>query len=140
MDFIDEQDDVRGLFQFIHDRFHALLKLTPVFGAGDQRGDVEGHNPLSKQNPADLFLDNAKREPLCNGAFPDTRLPHEDRVVLFPSAQHLADAFNFLRAADDGVKFPFFRHFGQVPAEIVQHRGFGFGVSLAAHGAAATAS
>ena len=41
VDFIDENDDVRVSFQFLDDALDALLKLTSIFGAGNNACYVE---------------------------------------------------------------------------------------------------
>ena len=67
---------------------------------------------------------------LGNGALSHSRLTHQDGVVFLPSAEHLADAFDFLRTSDDGVEAALFSHARQVASKIVEHRGFGLGVAL----------
>ena len=44
MKLIDEEDDVPGFPDFIHDGFDAFLKLTAVLCASDHEGQVKRDN------------------------------------------------------------------------------------------------
>ena len=41
VELVDEQDDVAALHDLLHDLLQALLELTAVLGAGDERCEVE---------------------------------------------------------------------------------------------------
>ena len=140
VDFVDEQDDVRGLLQLVHHRFHALFKLTTVFRARDERSHVQGDNAFVEQHTADLLLHDAQGQTFSNRGFPDAGLSHQNGVVLLPAAQNLADALNFFGPADDGVEAAFLGHAREVPAKVVEDWGLGFGVAFASGGTFATAT
>ena len=52
--FVNEQNDVLGAADFVHDGLDALLELAAVFGAGDHQGEVEGDDALVAQNLRDV--------------------------------------------------------------------------------------
>ena len=139
VDLVDEQDDLGRLLEFVHDRFHTLLKLTAVLGAGHQGCDVQGYNALAEQHTRDFLLHDAQRQSLGNGRFTYTGFTDEDGVVLFAAREHLTHAFDFFLAADDGVEFGFLGHLGQVTAKVVQNRSLAFGITFLGTAAAATA-
>ena len=50
---VDEQDDVVGAADLVHDRLDALLELAAVLGAGDHHGQVEHHDsPVAQESRA----------------------------------------------------------------------------------------
>ena len=48
--FVNEQNDVLGAADFVHDRLDALLELAAIFGAGDHQRQVERDDALFAQN------------------------------------------------------------------------------------------
>src|SRR4029450_516846 len=54
---VDEHDDVRVVGQFLHDRLEAFFELAAVLGAGDDQRDVEGQNPLVREEMRDVAVD-----------------------------------------------------------------------------------
>ena len=125
MQLVNEEDDVSGFLQFVHDRFHPLLELPTVFCACNEGGQVKGDDPFAVQDAAHLLLDDAHREPLGNRSFPHSRFADEDRIVLLPAAEDLGNPFDLLLASDDRVQLVFCRKFGQVVTEIVKDGGLG---------------
>ena len=138
VDFVDEQNDVRRLFQLIHHRLHAFLKLTSVLGACHQRSDVQRDNAFVEQHTADLFLHDAEGQTFCNCTLSHAGFSHQDGVVLFAAAQDLTDTLNFLGASHNGVQTAFLRHAGEISSKIVQDRCLGFGVAFARRGTSGT--
>jgi hypothetical protein len=43
--FVDEQDDILGPADFVHDRLDALFELAAVLGAGDHHRQIEHDDP-----------------------------------------------------------------------------------------------
>ena len=64
VEFVDEEDDVLGAADLVHDGLDALLELAAVLGAGDDRAQVEGDDALVEERAADLALDDPQREAL----------------------------------------------------------------------------
>jgi hypothetical protein len=124
VELVDEQNDVRTLLEFVHDRLHALLELAAVLGAGHQSGEVERDDAFVVKHTAHRALDDAHGQAFSDSRLADTGLADEDRVVLLPAAQHLRDALDFALAPDDGVQLAFFGKLGQVTAEVVEYRCF----------------
>ena len=46
MEFVDEENDVLGTANLVHNRFDALFELAAVFGAGDHQGEVQRDDAL----------------------------------------------------------------------------------------------
>ena len=86
MNLIDEQYDGGIFCQFIKDRFHALLKLSPVLGSGNNGGQIKSNNALVKQYTTHFTLNNPQCKSFGNGRFTYTWFTDQDRVVLFATA------------------------------------------------------
>ena len=82
MDLVDEQDDVASLADLLHDLLEALLELTAVLGAGDQRAQVERVDLLVFEEAGHVVLGDALGQALDDGGLADAGLAHEHRVVL----------------------------------------------------------
>ncbi len=125
---VDEEDDVLGPADFVHDRLDALLELAAIFGAGDHHGQIEHDDPAVVQEFGDGAGDDHLGEALDDGGLAHARFTQQNRVVLLPAAKDLDDPLDLLLTADDRVELPFAGKFGQVPAEAVQRGGFALAV------------
>ena len=125
VEFVDEEDDILVPADFVHHRLDPLLELAAVFGAGNHEGEVEGDDPLLREDLRDIAGDDLLRETLRNGRLADTRLADEDGIVLAAAAENLDDAFDLLGASDDGVKLVLAGQFGEIPAECLERRRLG---------------
>ena len=119
---VDEDDDVRVVGQLLHDRLEALFELTAILGAGDDQRDVEGQNPLVRQEVRHVAVDDLLRQPFHDGRLADARLADQHRVVLRPAAEHLLHALELVLAADERVELVLHRRLGQVAAELGEQR------------------
>ena len=83
MQLVDEQQDASlGGLDLLEHRLQALLELTTVLRAGDQRAHVEGeHRPVA-QPLRHVPLHDALSEPLDDRRLADARLADQHRVVL----------------------------------------------------------
>ncbi|MBA7695743.1 hypothetical protein ES703_104378 [subsurface metagenome] len=68
---IDEQDNVPGVIELIHQGFKPFFKLSPIFCAGHQAAQVQGQHALAVQYPGYLASHDSGSQPLDN-----SRLPH----------------------------------------------------------------
>ena len=68
---VDEQDDVLGPADFVHDRLDALLELAAVFGAGDHQGEVERDDALVAQEFRDVAGGDFLGEAFDDGGLAD---------------------------------------------------------------------
>ena len=118
---VDEQDDVaRRLLDLVEHALQPLLELAAIFGAGDQRPEVERQQPLVLDAVGHVAVGDAQRQALGDGGLADARLADQHRVVLGPARQHLDGAADFLVAADDRVELAFARRLGEVARIFLQ--------------------
>ena len=83
MQLIDEQDDPAfAVLHFFQDRFQTLLKLAPVFCAGDKGSHIKGKYRLLFQSLRYIAADDPLSQPFHDRRFTDARFSDEDRIVL----------------------------------------------------------
>ena len=123
VELVDEQDDVAGLADLLHDLLETLFELAAVLGAGDQRRKVEREDALALEQLGHLVAGDALREALDDGRLADAGLTDEHGVVLGAPREDLHDALDLDLAADAGVELALFGELGQVAAELVEHLG-----------------
>ena len=119
---VDEDDDVRVVGQLLHDRLEALFELTAVLRAGDDQRDVEGENPLVREEMRHVAVDDLLRQPLDDRRLADARLADQHGVVLGAAAEHLLHALELVLAADQRIELVLHRRLGQVAAELGEQR------------------
>ena len=122
VDLVDEQDDVAAGADLLEHLLQALLEVTAVAGAGDQRAEVERVELLVLERLGHLALDDGLGQALDDGGLADAGLADQHRVVLGAAGQHLHDPLDFLLPADDRVELALAGGLGQVAAELVEHQ------------------
>ena len=121
MHFVDKENDLAfGAGHFFEHRFQTFLKFAAVFGASDQRTEIQRHQLFIAQTGRYIAIDNALRQPFDNCRLTDTWFTDQHRVVLGAPAQDLDHAPNLLVTANHRVEFAFARFFGQVAAILGQ--------------------
>ncbi len=124
MKLVDEDDDVRIVGQFLHDRLQAFFELTAVLRAGDDERDVEREDPLVGEEMRHVPVDDFLRQPFDDGGLANTGLADEDGVVLRAAAQHLLHAFELVLAPDQRIQVVLHRRLGEIAAELSKQRRF----------------
>ena len=93
-----------GRGDFLQHGLQPLLELAAVFGAGDQRAEVERQQLLVLQALRHVAIDDAQRQALDDRRLADAGLADQHRIVLGAARQHLDGAADFLVAADDRIE------------------------------------
>ncbi len=119
---VDEQHDVAAGLDLLEHLLQALLEVTAVAGAGDQRAEVEAVDLLVLERLGHVAAHDRLGQALHAGGLADTRLADEDGVVLGAARQHLHDALDLLLAPDDRVELALAGGLGVVAAELVEHQ------------------
>ena len=112
---VDEEDDLafRG-FDLREHGLEPLLELAAIFGAGDQRAEIERQHLLVLEALRHVALDDAVREALDDGGLADAGLADQHGIVLGAAGEHLDGAADLLVAADDGIELALGRGLGEV--------------------------
>jgi hypothetical protein len=117
MKFVDEEDDLAlGIGDLLQHRLEALLELTAIFRARDQRAHVEPDDRLVLEPLGHVAAHDALRQALHDGGFTDPRLTNQDGVVLRATRQHLDHPTNLFVAADDRIELALLGQSRQIPA------------------------
>jgi hypothetical protein len=127
VDLVDEQHDVAAGADLLEDLLQALLEVTAVAAAGDQRAEVEGVELLVLEGLGHSAAHDVLREALDDGRLADAGLTDEDRVVLGAAREHLHDPLDLLLAPDDRVELALAGRGGEVATELVEHERAGRG-------------
>ena len=98
----------------MQDRLQALLELAAVFGAGQQRPEIERQQFLALQALRHVAVDDALRQAFDDRGLADPGLADQHGIVLGAAREHLDRAADLLVAADDRVELAFARRLGQV--------------------------
>ena len=120
MQLIDEKDRVAPGADLLQHLLQALLEVTPVAAAGDERAEVERVELLALQRLGHVVRDDLLREPLDDRRLADPGLADEHGVVLRAPGEHLQDALHLALASDHGVELVLPGELGQVAAELVE--------------------
>ncbi len=101
---IDKHDDIFLAFELINDFFQTLLKLAPVFRAGNHGGEIELYDTPVEQMVRDFLARNSLRQSFDDCRLTDARLTYQDGVVLCAAAQYRHHPFLLLITADHRVE------------------------------------
>ena len=86
MYFVDEDDDVGVLFDFLDECTNALLELSAVLRTCHNACQIEGYDTFVEKDRRRHTLHDELRKSFNNSTFTHTGLADEDRVVLLSSA------------------------------------------------------
>jgi len=103
VDFIDEQNRLRALFQLTEQGLEAFFEITAVFGTRQQRAKVQRIDHALRQQVRHLAVDDAFGQAFGDGSLADARLTDQQRVVLAPPGQNLRHTLDFLLATHQRV-------------------------------------
>ena len=113
--FVDEENDLAlGFGHFLQQSLQAVFEFAAIFCSGDQRGQIERHDPLGLQNFRHVAGDDALRQAFDNGGLAHAGLADQHGIVFRAARQNLHHAANFLVAADHRIEFAAARQLGQV--------------------------
>ena len=127
VELIDEQDDLA--FRFLHFLEHglqAVLELTTVLGAGDQRAHVELDEVAVAQGARHVAGHDTLGDALDDGRLADARLADEHGVVLGATGQDLDGTADLVGTADDRVELAGAGEVADVAAVLLQGLKLGF--------------
>ena len=105
VDFVDEQDRVLVLLDFLDDLFQALLEIAAIARAGEQRAHIEREDGRARENIRHFAKNDLSRQPLGDGGLADAGIADQQRIVFLAPAQHLDRAETFGLSPDQGINF-----------------------------------
>ena len=118
---VDKEDDPFGTRgHFGQHCLEPFLELAAIFGAGQQRAEVERQQLFVLQALRHVAVDDALRQPLNDRGLSDTRLTDQHRVVLGPARQDLDRPPDLLVPTDHRIELAVPRRFGQVACILLE--------------------
>ena len=103
MNFVDKQHRPGLLFERRDDPLQAFLKITPVFGPGQQGAEVEGIDHAAREHLRGLALHDHPGQTFRDRGLAHPGLAHEQRVILAPATEDLDSALHLGLAANQRV-------------------------------------
>ena len=121
VNFVDKEQNLalRG-DHLLHDGFQTLLEFALILRAGDQCAHVEREDHLRFQVFGHVAVDDPVGDSLGDGRLADTRLAHENRVVLRTARKDLQHAPDLLVAADHRIELAVARLLVEVDRVLAQ--------------------
>ena len=104
MQFVNEQDRV-AVFDLGDDFFQPLLELAAIFGARDERPDVQLQDALANQRLRHFAGDDTLGQAFNDGRLANTRFADQGGIVLAAPRQDLDHALDFFLAPDHRIEF-----------------------------------
>ena len=121
MHLVDEQDVGAGRRRhFLQHGLEPLLEFAAIFGAGDQRAQVEGKQLLVMKAFRHVAVDDAQGQSLDDRGLADAGLADQHRIVFGPPRQDLDGAADFLVAPDHRVELAVAGRLGEVARVFLQ--------------------
>ncbi len=114
VNFINEQNGTIIFFDFFHDLLEAFFKVATIAGSGQQCAHIQRENSGGQQHFGNIAIDDPFGQPLGNGCLANTWIPHQKRIVLLPTTQHLHNTLHFAVPSDQGVDLAVGRLFIQI--------------------------
>ena len=87
----------------LHNTLQSLLKLSLILRTSNQRAHIERENQLRLQILGHVAIHHTVGDTLGNGGLSDTRLAHENRVILGSARENLQHTASLLITTDYGV-------------------------------------
>ena len=129
--FIDEENDLAFLFTEISQHgLEPLFKLTPEFGASDERAQIERKQALAAYPLRHFPVYNSLCQSLCDRRLTHPGFTDQYRIVFGPPLQNLNRAANFLISPNHGVKPALLGAFGQVDRVFLQRLALFFSIGV----------
>ncbi len=103
MDFVDEEDDIGLLFEFLDDGFESFFEVASVSGPCKERPKVELVYEGVGEGFGDLAFEDFEGESFDDGGFSDACFSDEQGIIFVSSHEDVDDAIDFVMSSDEGV-------------------------------------
>ena len=96
MDFVDDQDDIAQLLDFLDQSLHTAFKLAAELGSCHQGSQVQQVDLLVLELVGNVTLIDFHRQPFGNGGFSHAGFSDEAGIVFLAAVEDLNDPFQLL--------------------------------------------
>src|SRR4029077_8670155 len=108
VNFVDKEDRILLLAKAIEHLLDALLEIAAIACPGNQCAQIERIDFRVLQHIGHITLLNTERQALGKRRLAHAWLPHQERVVLPPPAEHLNHPLELETAANQRINLPIF--------------------------------
>ena len=105
---------MRAFFQRFEQRLKTLLKVTAIFGTGQQRPQVQRVDHCFGKRIRHFAVNDTLGEPLGDGRLADTCLTNQQRVILAATHENLRNALDFRGTPNQRIDPALARHLIQI--------------------------
>ena len=105
---------------FVQHGLEPFLEFAAIFGAGDQRAEIERDQLLVGKAFRHVAIDDAQRQTFDDRGLADAGLADQHRIVLGAARQHLNGAADFLVAPDDRIELALARGLREIAGIFLQ--------------------
>ncbi|MND48644.1 hypothetical protein D3C80_395690 [compost metagenome] len=116
MNFVNEENCARIIFELFHNLFQALFEITAIAGAGKQRTHIERKDRGIGERFRHFAFNDTLGQTFGNRSLTDARITHIERIILGPTAKNLNGAADFAVTSDERIDATGFGFFVQIDA------------------------
>ncbi|MNZ90104.1 hypothetical protein D3C78_1090580 [compost metagenome] len=120
--FVDEQDNVACLTDFVHNFFQSIFKLTAIFRTRNYRAHIKRHYSFITKSFRDLIVNNFLCQSFSDCCFTNPRFTNQHRIVLRTTAKHLNNTLNLFATSNDRIQIAFLGADCQITSQTIQSR------------------
>ena len=120
MNLIDKENHVLPCLEFLDHLLDPLLEIPPVASSRQQRTHIERPDTMPREQRRNPSLHDAACQTLGNSRFPHPGIPHMDRIVLQPPAEHLQRPLHDILPADEGFELTGLGPGSQINGKLLQ--------------------
>ena len=135
MDFVDEQNGLRGFGELLQNPLEALFEVATVFCSGQQRAHVKRVNTGFVENLRYVVLDDPTSQTLGDGGLANAGFADQQRIVFAATAKRLDHPLEFLFASDQRVNLALQRQVVEIDRVAFQRPRSGLRLALGFHAA-----
>ena len=130
MDFVDEENNLAVVLQFINEASQPFFKLSAVLCTSDERCHIQGNDAFVGNRMGNIPLDYPLCQSFDKGGFSDSGLSDEDGIVFLSSGKYLCRTLYFAATAYNGVEHPIACSLRKVGSEVVDDGSVAFCFTL----------
>src|SRR5262245_41647832 len=117
MELVDEQNDVLGTANLIHDGFDALFELSTVLSARHHQRQVQRNYPFIPEQFGHVTGGNFLCQTFHNRSLADSCFSEQHGIVLSAPAENLNNALDLALSPNDRIHFALASYFSQITAK-----------------------
>ena len=120
MNFINKEDYVFVILEFLNNSFQSLFKLTSILGSCNERGHIKRYYSLVSKFLRHITLCNLQSKSFNNCSFTNAGFTDENRVVFPAPCKNMGNPFNLLLSSYHRIKLAFLCKLCKIPSKLIK--------------------